>query len=60
MPNLWNARECNKILQNVMVCRYLIHKMLQNAEAETMEYYKMIYKLSLTLAFRNILLHSVY
>ena len=29
--------ECNKLLQNVTECTCLIHEMLQNAEAETME-----------------------
>ena len=42
MPNLWNQ---NKLLQRIMECRCLIHKMLQKAEVEITECYEMIHKL---------------
>ena len=45
--------------QNITGCRCLIHEILRNAEAETMECYKMIYKLILAPTFHNIVLHSV-
>ena len=52
--------KCNKLLQNVTKCRFLIHEILRNADAETMECCEMIYELIQAPTFRNILLHSVY
>ena len=47
--------ECSKLLQNVMECRCLIHKMLRNAEAEARECSEMIYQLIYAPTYCNIL-----
>ena len=41
MPSM----DCNEMLRNVMEFSCLVHQMLWNIKAETMECYKMIHKL---------------
>ena len=42
MPIIYGMQQ---VITNVTECRFLIHEMLWNAEAETMECYEMIHKL---------------
>ena len=37
--------ECKKILQKITKCRCLMHGMLESVEAETTDFFEMIYKL---------------